>query len=85
MFTQLTVRLPEDLSREVNLVSRRLRLKRSDIVRLALEKYVREVEGVREETPYQKVKNLLGVVASGIPDLGESHRKYLIDHIKKHV
>jgi len=40
MQSQLTVRLPEDLDREVSNAAERLRLKRSDIVRLALEQFL---------------------------------------------
>ena len=36
MDAQLTVRLPETLSKKINRLAKKLRLKRSDIVRLAL-------------------------------------------------
>lgn len=31
----------------------------------------------KKNKPYEKVKNLIGSVSSGIPDLGEAHRKHL--------
>ena len=83
MITQITVRLPGDLSREVYSMARRLHLKRSDIVRMALERFVRGGEGEKQVMPYEQVKDLIGSVASGLPDLGESHRKYLIERIKR--
>ena len=39
MDAQLTVRLPETLSKKINRLAKKLRLKRSDIVRLALERF----------------------------------------------
>lgn len=85
MITQITVRVPEDLNREVYSMAKRLHLKRSDIVRMALEKFIRGDKGAKQGTPYEQVKNLIGSIASGLPDLGESHRKYLIERIKRHA
>lgn len=85
MITQITVRVPEDLNREVYSMAKRLHLKRSDIVRMALEKFVRGGEREAQAKPYEQVKNLIGSLASGLPDLGESHRKYLVERIKRHV
>ena len=36
-----------------------------------------------EEKPYDKVKNLIGTVSSGVSDLGEGHRKHLLRKFKK--
>jgi len=83
MSSQLTVRLPEDLDHEITNAAKRLRLKRSDIVRLALEQYLREPQVQEEQAPYGKVKHLLGSVKSGIPDLGTSHREHLVKRIKR--
>lgn len=83
MHTQLTVRLPEDLSKDISNMAKRLRLKRSDIVRMALERFVKEAEGEKEQRPYERVKHLLGKYNSGLPDLGQSHRKYIIERIKR--
>jgi metal-responsive CopG/Arc/MetJ family transcriptional regulator len=83
MRSQLTVRLPDDLDREVTKYASRLRLKRSDIVRMALERFLKE-PAVREEgVPYRKVSGLLGSVSSGVPDLGSAHREHLIKRIKR--
>jgi metal-responsive CopG/Arc/MetJ family transcriptional regulator len=83
MQSQLTVRLPEDLDREVADAAKRLRRKRSDIVRLALEQFLREPHVAEEQAPYGKVKHLLGVVKSGVPDLGSAHREHLVKRIKR--
>ena len=82
MQSQLTVRLSDDLDKDISTLAKRLRLKRSDIVRMALERFLEEFQG-KESRPYEKVKNLIGTISSGIPDLGEAHRKYLLKKFKK--
>jgi len=54
MPSQLTVRLPDDLERDVSNVARKLRLKRSDIVRMALEKFLQESDNPGTRGPLQK-------------------------------
>jgi metal-responsive CopG/Arc/MetJ family transcriptional regulator len=83
MPSQVTVRLPEDLDREVTEAARRLRLRRSDIVRLALVQYLREPLAREDLTPYGKVKHLIGSIRSGVADLGVSHRRHLVARIRR--
>lgn len=85
MQSQLTVRLSDDLDKELSSLAKRLRLKRSDIVRMALERFFGEFQSKEETKPYEKVKNLIGSISSGISDLGEAHRKYLLKQFKKHA
>lgn len=81
MDTQLTVRLPSDLTIKMKEKARRLRLKRSDIIRLALAEFL---EGPEEpHYPYERVKHLIGSVSIDIPDLGKNHRKYLLQKLRK--
>ncbi len=81
---QLTVRLPDDLGQGLKEAADRLRLKRADIVRMALEQYLRGTLVKEELTPYEKVKHLIGAVSSGVADLGASHREYLIKKMRRH-
>ena len=74
---QLTVRLTSELEEGIEALSRRSRRRRSEIVRLALERYIREEAEEGTPSPYGRVKNLIGKVESGIPDLGEAHREHL--------
>ncbi|MFZ5908218.1 MAG: ribbon-helix-helix protein, CopG family [Nitrospirota bacterium] len=84
MQSQLTVRLSDDLAEGISRYAKRLRLKRSDIVRMALEKFLSGVQ--KEETsPYDRVSSLIGAVKTGIPDSGQSHREYLIRRIRKNA
>ena len=74
---QLTVRLTSELEEGIEALSRRTRRRRSEIVRLALERYIRKESGEETLSPYDRVKNLIGKVQSSIPDLGEAHREHL--------
>ena len=85
MQSQLTVRLSDDLEKEISNLSKRLHLKRSDIVRMALEKFLDEFQVREDTTPYGKVKNLLGTISSGIRDLGEAHREHLLRKFKRNA
>lgn len=85
MKAQLTVRIPDELEQELSALADKLRLKRSDVVRLALEKFVAESRSAADERPYDKVKGLLGSIASEIPDLGEKHREHLLARLGKHA
>jgi len=80
MESQFTIRLPADLSRKVKEKAKRLRLKRSDIVRMALTEFL---EGPDEDMPvYDRVKHLVGSIKTGIPDLGLNHSKYFLQKLK---
>jgi hypothetical protein len=83
MNSQLSVRLPEDLCRGLADAARRLRLRRSDIVRLALEKYLHESVMQEDVAPYDRVKHLVGSVSSGIPDMGTAHREHLVKRMRR--
>ena len=74
---QLTVRLTSELEEGIEALSRRTRRRRSEIVRLALARFIREEMGEGTQSPYNRVKDLIGKVESDIPDLGEAHREHL--------
>ncbi|MEW6185010.1 MAG: ribbon-helix-helix domain-containing protein [Thermodesulfobacteriota bacterium] len=83
MPSQITVRLNEDLTEQIDLFAKKLRRKRSDVVRLALERFLFENKELRESRPYDQVRGLIGSVSSGFPNLGEAHREYLVKKFKK--
>lgn len=85
MQSQLTIRLPNRLASDVATLAKRLHLKRSDVVRIALEKIVEEFHVEEGGKPYEKVKDLLGSISSNIPDLGEAHRRHLLGKFKKNA
>ena len=80
MESQLSLRLPEALADKLERSARRLRRKRSDVVRLALEQFLDSKPEIR---PIERVRDLLGRVESGIPDLGQRHREHLIRRLRR--
>lgn len=80
---QLTVRLTDELEEGVEALARKLHRKRSDVVRIALEHFLREEGEAPSERPYDRVKDLLGSVESGVPDLGANHREHLKSRFRR--
>jgi metal-responsive CopG/Arc/MetJ family transcriptional regulator len=80
MERQLTMRLSADLANKLERSARRLKRKRSEVVRDALEQYL---DSEPETRPIERVRDLLGSVASGKPDLGQRHREYLIGRLRR--
>ncbi len=81
MKTQISVRLHELLLRELNREARKRRIRRSHVVREALEALVSVEVAGNGRLPYERVRDLVGGLTGGPPDLGEQHRKYLRDLI----
>ena len=84
MQAQLTVRLTDDLDKGVAALAERMHLKRADIVRMALQKFLESTQ-IEERSPYDKVHDLIGSLQSGFPDLGKSHRVHLLKKFRKHA
>ena len=81
---QLTIRVPSEYFAGIEKIANSTGLKKSDITRMAIKKYIEENTAEKEINVYGKAKKLIGVVESGISDLGKNHRKYLIQKIKGH-
>ncbi len=82
MQDQLTVRLPEDLSQALKAAARRMQRRRSEIVRLALREYLGVLPGSKVR-PADRVRSLIGSLESGVPDLAEKHRSYIIESLRR--
>jgi len=80
---QLTVRIPDEYGEKLHGLSKQMGLKRSDVIRLALKRFFDEESKEIDPSPFQKVKNILGVGQSGIKDLGQRHRHYLTQKIRR--
>ncbi len=81
MSTQLTVRLSDPLSHALDAAAVEMQRKRSEIVRLALRKFL----GLRppdDRSRADRVRHLLGSLETGIPDLAERHREYVLESLK---
>jgi metal-responsive CopG/Arc/MetJ family transcriptional regulator len=82
MESQLTVRLPADLTDALARASRKSGRKSSDIVRAALRDYL-NAPASNGARPAERVRALIGSVDSGVADLAEQHREYLIESISR--
>lgn len=82
MQDQVTVRLPEDLSQALAATSRSMHKKRSEIVRLALREFLGAAAGSRTR-PADRVRSLIGALESGVPDLAEEHRAYVVESLRR--
>jgi hypothetical protein len=80
---QLTVRIGDEYESLLNKYAKETGLKRSDIVRQALKHFLEEHENTPSTRPFGRVSHLLGLVESGVADLGKNHREHLIRKIKK--
>lgn len=83
MERQLTLRMPANLANKLDRVARRTRRRRSEVVRLALEQFLGETDTKMQHRPIDLVRDLLGSVESGIPDLGQHHRDYLLRRLRR--
>ncbi len=77
---QLTVRLPDDLSESLEEAALRMRRKRSEVVRMALEQFLHLRP---DESAASRVSTLLGSVETGIADLAERHREYVLESLQR--
>ncbi|MBA7570522.1 hypothetical protein ES708_12274 [subsurface metagenome] len=75
---QLTVRMADEQMLRIENIAKKMGLKKSDVTRMAIKKFIEEYGG-NEAKPYEKIKHLLGIVESGLPDLGQHHRDYLLN------
>lgn len=83
MEQQLTLRMPGKLATKLERAAKRLKRKRSDVVRLALEEFLAGGTASTETRPIERVRDLLGRLKSGVPDLGQRHREYLLRRLRR--
>ena len=81
MESQLTLRLPAALAGKLERSAKRLQRNRSDVVRLALDQFLAAEPAAMR--PVERVRDLLGSVTSGVPDLGTKHREHLIARLRR--
>jgi len=56
--------------------------KRSEVVRLALRDFLRVTPGARAVRS-NRVRNLIGSLESGVPDLADRHRAYMVESLRR--
>jgi predicted DNA-binding protein len=83
MESQITIRLPETLRRRLDRMAKSVGRRRSDLARLAVQRYLDQLEGASAPRPYERVRDLLGSVDSGVSDLGSRHRDHLLAYFRR--
>jgi len=77
---QLTVRIPEEIDLALAVAADKLQRKRAEIVRIALRRFL----GLDTKSKAaDRARILLGSLESGVPDLAENHRQYLIESLRR--
>ena len=79
---QLTIRMPEEYFSKIEQIAKSSGLKKSDVTRMAIRKFLEEYSSEEDADLYGKARRLIGVVESGISDLGRNHREYLAKKIR---
>ncbi|MFP4237330.1 MAG: ribbon-helix-helix domain-containing protein [Desulfonatronovibrio sp.] len=81
---QMTIRIPDEYKAKIEDVSGKTGLRKSDIARMAIKKFLEDFDiQARADRPSDKVQDLIGVVSSGISDLGTNHRQYLLNLMRE--
>ena len=83
MASQIAVRLPDKLARRLRSEARRAGLSQSDLVRMALGEFLHNVHPSQTDRPADRVRHLLGSVASDDPELAERHRERLLEALRR--
>lgn len=81
MDSQVTLRLPANLAADLDRAAKRMRRNRSEVIRLALEQFLAS-SAHADDKPFDRMQDLIGSVESGLPDLGERHRDYLLQRLR---
>ena len=79
---QITIRMPEEYFSRIEQIAKIMGLKKSDITRIAIKKFIEEYNHDEDINHFSKARRLIGVAESGVPDLGQNHRRYLLGRIK---
>lgn len=77
---QLTVRVSDTLDRALRTAARRMQRKQSEVVRMALQHFLGAAGG--PEQRLERVRGLLGSLESGVADLADRHRDYVLESLR---
>jgi len=81
---QLSFRISDDDYAGIERVADFMGLNRTDIIRLAIRKFLEANKSENRLNLQNRANNHIGAVESGIPDLGLNHRKHIINKIKEY-
>ncbi len=83
MQRQVTLRIDDALANRLEHLARRMRRRRSEVIRLALEEFMATAPEQPPRRPIELVHDLIGRLETGVPDLGQRHREYLIRRLRR--
>ena len=83
MEDQLTIRLPRQLSRALRARAARMQRKPSEVVRMAVQEFLAGPHESTTEAPAARVHDLIGSLETGIPDLAQRHREYILKKLRR--
>jgi len=72
---QLTVRLPDEDMAKLASIAGRLGLKRSEVTRMAIKKFLAEYGNDDDLRPFDRVRHLLGIVESILSEGNLGYRR----------
>jgi hypothetical protein len=82
MEAQITLRLPRHLLRVLGRAATRAKVSRSALIRQILEERFAVALAVRKERPVDRIRDLIGSLQAGPPDLARNHQKYLRELVR---
>ena len=82
MDDQLTIRIPKELNAALRARARRMDRKPSEVVRMAVAEFL-QIGEIPAERPVERVRDLIGSLKSGVPDLASRHREHLLTKLRR--
>jgi len=82
MEDQITIRLPRELTKALREKAASMQRKPSEVVRIAVREFL-ELSEEPQEHPAERVRDLIGSLESGVPDLAVRHREYLLKKLRR--
>jgi Arc/MetJ-type ribon-helix-helix transcriptional regulator len=79
---QLTIRLPKDLDKALRERAAKMQRKPSEVVRMAVREFL-EISTDPQERPAERVRDLIGSLRSGVPDLAVHHREHILEKLRR--
>jgi predicted DNA-binding protein len=83
MNRQIAIRMPERLAAKLARAARRAGRTRSAVVRDALEQHLESPALNLTLRSIDRVRDLIGALESGRPDIGQRHREYLVRQLRR--
>lgn len=83
MDRQIALRVSRHLAARLERAAKRSGKTRSEVARQALQQFLEGPAIGLTSRPIDRVRDLLGAVESGLPDLGQHHRDHLLGQLRR--